>query len=43
MFYFDQNVWQGCDYDYTGEYMCGDCQQIVHKFCCQEGVDYLGP
>jgi len=32
VFYFDQNVWQRYDHDYTGEHMCGDYQQIVHKF-----------
>ena len=33
VFCFDQNVWQGCDHDCTGECMCGGYQQIVHKFC----------
>jgi len=42
VFCFDQNVRQGCDHDCTEEYMCRGYQQMVHKFCCQEGVDLLG-
>ena len=39
MFYFDHNVWQECDYDYTRGYVYGDYQQIVHKFYYQEEED----
>ena len=40
VFCFDQNVRQECDHDCTGEHVCGGYQQIIHKFCCREGVDH---